>query len=131
MSRENVEIVRREYAAFAARDWAALAEIWHPDIEYVAPGAGTFRGVEQVTGFFDSYSDLYSDFRVEAVEIMDAGNQVVAVERLSGRGLMGSEMGTWVHDMFARLITFKDGKIWRAKEYPTLAEARKAADLQE
>jgi hypothetical protein len=25
MSQENVEIVRREYAAFAARDWEALA----------------------------------------------------------------------------------------------------------
>ena len=132
MSRENVEIVRREYVAFAARDWAALAEIWHPDIEYeVQMGAGTFRGIDQVTRFFDSYADLYSDFRVEAEEIMDAGDQVVAVEHLSGRGVMGSDVGTWVHEKFARLVTFKDGKIWRSKEYPTLAEARKAADLPE
>jgi ketosteroid isomerase-like protein len=34
MSRENVEIVRREYVAFAAGDWQALAEIWHSDTEY-------------------------------------------------------------------------------------------------
>jgi hypothetical protein len=27
MSQENVEIVRREYAAFAARDWEALADL--------------------------------------------------------------------------------------------------------
>jgi ketosteroid isomerase-like protein len=29
MSQENVEIVRREYAAFAARDWEALADLCH------------------------------------------------------------------------------------------------------
>src|SRR3954451_12341318 len=34
MSQENVEIVRRESVAFAARDWATLADIWHPGIEY-------------------------------------------------------------------------------------------------
>ena len=40
MSQENLEIVRREYVAFAARDWAALAEIWHPEIEYQALDPG-------------------------------------------------------------------------------------------
>jgi hypothetical protein len=49
MSQENVEIVRREYAAFAARDWAALADLCHPDIEYEtlksAPGVhGCYAG---------------------------------------------------------------------------------------
>jgi ketosteroid isomerase-like protein len=47
MSLENVEVVRREYVALAARDWAALAEVWHPDIEVEAletePEAGTYR----------------------------------------------------------------------------------------
>jgi ketosteroid isomerase-like protein len=127
VSLENVELVRREYAAFAARDWDALAELWHPDIEYeVLMGAGTFRGIDQITQFFDSYADLYSDFRVEAEEIFDAGNQVVAVERLAGRGLRGSDARSWVHETFARLITFRDGRIWRSKEYPTKAEALEA-----
>jgi hypothetical protein len=30
MSREKVEVVKREYVAFAAREWSALSEIWHP-----------------------------------------------------------------------------------------------------
>ena len=132
MSQQNVEMVRREYVAFAARDLEALAELWHPEIEYeVLMGAGTFRGVEQITQFFDSYSELYSEFRVEAEDIMDAGNHVIAVERLAGRGLKGSDAGMCVYEKFARVITFKDGKIWRAKEYSTLAEAREAAGLQE
>ena len=132
MSLENVEIVLREYVAFATRDWAALAEIWHPEIEYeVLMGAGTFRGVDQITRFFDSYSNLYADFRVEAEEIVAAGDQVVAVERLAGRGVMGSDVGTWLNETFARLITFKEGKIWRAKEYSTRAEALEAVGLSE
>ena len=133
MSQENVEIVRREYAAMAARDWDALAELWHPEIEYeVLMGAGTFRGIEQITQFFDSYSSPYSEFEVEAEEILSAGNQaVVAVERLVGRGLKGSDTGAWVQERFARLITFKDGRIWRAKEYSTRAEALEAVGLSE
>jgi ketosteroid isomerase-like protein len=132
MSQANVELVRKEYAAFAARDWGALAEIWHPEIEYeVLMGAGTFRGIDQITQFFDSFSDVYSEFRVEAEEIVGAGDHVVAIERLAGRGLKGSDTGTWVHDTFARVITFKDGKIWRVKEYATRAEALEAAGAPE
>jgi ketosteroid isomerase-like protein len=132
MSQENVEVVRREYVAMAARDWAALRTIWHPDIEYdVVSGAGTFRGIDQITEFFDSYSEVYSEFRVEAEEIMDVGDHVVAVERLSGHGLMGSEVAGSVHERFVRLISFKDGKIWRAKEYSTRAEALEAVGLSE
>jgi ketosteroid isomerase-like protein len=129
MSQDGVQLVRREYAAFAARDWAALADIWHPEIEYeVLMGAGTFRGLDQITQFFDSYSDLYSEYHVRAEEIVEVGDHVLAVERLSGRGLKGSELETWVHETFARLITFKDGRIWRAKEYSTRAEALEAVE---
>jgi ketosteroid isomerase-like protein len=132
MSQANVELVRKEYAAFAARDWDALAEIWHPEIEYeVLMGAGTFRGIDQITQFFDSFSDVYSEFRVEAEEIVGAGDHVVAIERLAGRGLKGSDTGAWVRDTFARVITFKDGKIWRVKEYATRAEALEAAGIPE
>jgi ketosteroid isomerase-like protein len=132
VSQANVDMVIREYAAFAARDWAALAELWHPDIEYeVVKGAGTFRGLDQITQFFSSYSEMYSEFRVEAEEIVDAGEHVVAMERLAARGLKGSNASAWVQDRFARVITFKDGKIWRVKEYATRAEALEAAGLPE
>ena len=67
MSQENVEIVRRDVAARNAREWAGLAEIWHPEIELeVTAGAGTYRGIDQITRLFDSFSDLFSEYRVEA-----------------------------------------------------------------
>ena len=132
MSQENVEIVRREYLAFAARDWAALVDIWHPEIEYeVQLGAGTFHGLDQITQFFDDYSQVYTDFRVEAEEIVELGDRVLVVERHASRGLMGSGVPTWFHHTFARIITFKDGKIWRSEEYSTRAEALEAVGLSE
>lgn len=136
MAQEHVEIVRREYAAFAARDWAALTDLCHPDIEYetlkTAPGvSGCYRGLQEITEFFDSWSDLYAEFRVEAVEIVDAGDQVVTVERQQARGLKGSDADSWVQDSFACLISFKDGRIWRIEEFPTLEQALEAAGPRE
>jgi ketosteroid isomerase-like protein len=136
MSQENLEIVRREYAAFAARDWGALADLCHHDIEYEtldsAPGvAGSYRGLDEITAFFDAWFSPYSEFRVEPDEIVDAGDQVVTVERHAARGLQGAEGGSWLHHTFACVISFKDGKIWRVKESPSRAEALQAAGLSE
>jgi ketosteroid isomerase-like protein len=132
MSEENVEIVRRDVAARNARDWAVLAEIWHPEIEIeIVGGLGTLRGLDESRRFFDGLSDLYSEYRVEADEIFDAGDRVVTVERLAGRGLKGSDAATWVQEALFRLISFKDGKIWRVKEYPSRGQVIEAAGLRE
>jgi ketosteroid isomerase-like protein len=131
MSQENVEIVRREYIAFAARDWTALAEIWHPDIEYEALDPATYRGHDELRHGFMGWSDLFEEFRVEADEVVDAGDQVVVVERYGGRKMKGSDADMWLEQSVARLISFKDGKIWRVKEYSTLARALEAAGPRE
>ena len=132
MSEENVEVVRRDIAARNARDWAVLAEIWHPDIEIeIVGGLGTLRGLDEIRQFFDTLSNLYSEYRVELKEIFDAGDRVVTVERLAGRGLKGSDAGTWVQEALFRLISFKDGGIWRVKEYPSRGQALEAAGVSE
>ena len=133
MSGDHVEIVRRQYDAFAARDWETLAELWHPEIEYVtvekaAGVSGSYRGLEQITEFFDSWSDLYSEFRVEAAEIVAVGDRVVVAERQAARGLKGSRAEAWVQDSFACLIAFEDGQVRRIEEFPTLDAAVAAAE---
>ena len=130
MSQENVELVRRDVAARSSRDWAVLAEIWHPDIELeLVAGSGRFSGFDEITRFFETLSNLYSEFRVEADEIIDAGARVVTAERVAGRGLKGSDAGAWVEDRLFRLISFKEKRIWRVKEYRTRSEALEAAGL--
>jgi ketosteroid isomerase-like protein len=131
MSQENLELVRREYVAFATRDWDALAEIWHPDIEYEALDPATYRGVDELKEGFMGWSDLYAEWWVEADEMVDAGDMVAVVERFGGRGIKGSQVDTRLEQKVARLIRFNEGRIWRVKEYPTLREALEAAGLSE
>ena len=132
MSQENVEIVRRDIAARAARDWSALDQIWHPEIELVlVGGSGTFKGSDEITRFFDSLSDPYEEYRVEAHEMIDAGDRVVTVEWVAGRGLQGSEAEAWIHTDLFRVIDFEDRKIRRIEEYPSKTEAVEAAALRE
>ncbi len=132
MSQENVEIVRRDVAARDARDWSSLAEIWHPEIEWtVLRGGGTYRGLDELTDFFETLSNLLADYRVEAAELLKAEDLVITVERISGRGLKGSDAGGWITETFSRLIRFKDQRIWRVTEYPSRREALEAAGLSE
>jgi ketosteroid isomerase-like protein len=136
MSQENVENVRREFAAFAARDWTALADVWHPEIEYETlatdPDSGTFRGVARISKLFDALAAPFSEFRVRADEILELGaDRVLVVERASGRGLKGSEAEVWIEQVWFRLVTFKDARIWRVKEFATREEALEAAALAE
>ena len=133
MSEENVEVVRRVYAAFAAWDWEALADLCHPDLDYETLGVapGRLRGFRTITDFFDTWAGLYGEFQVEAEEIVEAGDQVVAVERHSARGVKGSEAEGMVGHSFACLFSFRDGKVSRVKEYATRDEALEAAGLRE
>lgn len=50
---------------------------------------------------------------------------MVVVERQAGRGMGGTGAETWLEQSFARVLSFKDGRIWRVKEYRTLDEPSK------
>ena len=64
-------------------------------------------------------------------EILEVGDQVAAVERFGGKRMKGSGADVALEQSVARLVTFKDGKIWRVKEYSTLDRALEAAGLSE
>jgi ketosteroid isomerase-like protein len=129
MSQENVEIVRRDIAARDASDWTHLLEIWDPDIELHLVRGGTYQGADQVTDFFKALRELHADYRVEAVEVLDVGDDVVTVERVLGRGLKGSGAESWIGETLFRVIEFKDGRIRRVTEHPSRSAALAAAEL--
>ena len=132
MSQENVEIVRQEYAAFVTRDWEALAKLCHPDIEYETYGPpGRLRGFREMTAYFDEWASVFGVFRVELKEIIEVGDQVVAVERQDAGGLKGSEAKEMVGYTIACLISFKAGRISRVREYANREEALQAAGVRE
>jgi ketosteroid isomerase-like protein len=132
VSRENVEVVRQEYAAFVTRDWEALAKLCHPDLEYETYGPpGRLRGFREMTAYFDEWASVFGVFRVQLEEIIEVGDQVVAVERQDARGLKGSAAKETVGYTIACLISFKDGRISRVREYANREEALEAVGLEE
>jgi hypothetical protein len=67
----------------ARRDWATLAEVWHPEVEYVPletdPDSATYCGVDDITKLFDGLAAPFSEFRVWADEIRDLGRRTPRV----------------------------------------------------
>lgn len=132
MSRENVEIVRRMYDSFARRDFEGVFSCLHPEIVFsqpaMEPGAGTYHGHEGVNEAMNKWAGAWDDYRVEAEELTDLGDHVLARTRHYGRG-KGS--GVEVQQQIFQLLTLRDGKIVRMRMYYDEAEALEVAGQRE
>src|SRR5215203_2305349 len=134
MSQEkNVEVVKAALDAWP-RGLDALAEYWTDDIDHRAiEGAlddrGPMHGKEEVRDYLQDWLDMFDDFKVEPVELIDAGDdQVVGVLRVSGRAKL-SRVETDL--TYAVVYTIRDRKVARGREYATRKEALEAAGLSE
>jgi ketosteroid isomerase-like protein len=133
MSQENVEIVRRYFAAYERDGLDASAEFWHPDINWrAAEGAlddvGLMEGPGALRRYYEQWEDTFESGRVEVEELVDAGDQVVAVVRAIGRM---KESEAEVDLRYAIVLSIRDGKIAAGREYFTREEALEAAGLRE
>ena len=134
MSQENVEIVREAAAAFNRGDLDAWLEYLADDIDYRAiEGApddpGPMHGKDAVRAYAQDWLDMFDEFRSEAVELIDAGeDRVIAVTKISGRAKLS---GVETDLTYAALYTIRDGKVARGREYWTKEQALEAAGLRE
>jgi ketosteroid isomerase-like protein len=134
MSEENVKAVRDAAAAFNRGDLDTWSEFWTDDIDYRAiEGAiddrGPMHGKAAVRAYVQDWLDNFDNFRSEAVELLDAGEDtVIAVVRNSGLAKLS---GIETDLTYAALYTIRDGKIARGREYWTRDEALEAAGLRE
>ena len=132
MSEENVKAVRDAAAAFNRGDLDTWSEFWTDDIDYRAiEGAiddrGPMHGKAAVRAYVQDWLDNFDNFRSEAVELLDAGEDtVIAVVRISGLAKLS---GIETDLTYAALYTIRDGKIARGREYWTRDEALEAAGL--
>jgi uncharacterized protein len=133
MSEENVEIVRRSYEAYDRGGLDAIAEFWHPDINWrAAEGAlddvGLMEGPDALRHYVEQWEDTFETIRAEVEELVDAGDQVVAVVRGIGRM---KESEAEVDLRYAIVFSVREGKIAAGREYFTREEALEAAGLSE
>ena len=133
MSRENVELVRRGYEAFA--EGGVAFEFLDPEVEWLGPRefpdlAEPHYGQDGVRRYMEKVSEVFEDYRMVPEEFIDAGaDQVLVFSREGGRGKgSGAEVQT---NPTAHLWTLRDGKAIRMQSYWNRAEALEAVGLSE
>src|SRR5689334_17187912 len=90
MSRENVDLVRSMFDAYARGEYELSLSYCDPEIEFSQPaglpGAATYRGHEGVVQALANWTGAWDDYRVEVEELTDFGEHVLARTRHHGRG---------------------------------------------
>jgi ketosteroid isomerase-like protein len=136
MSEENVELVRGTYeAAYEAggqADYDAVVSYFHPEIEFHAyprsPEVGVYHGKQALREYLENAWEHYERGRIEVEELLDAGDQVVAVITLHAVPKRGQNEIT-VH--IVEVFTIRDALLAERRSYSTRSEALEAAGLSE
>lgn len=142
MSEENVEIVRSVLEPLAGIngaevDWdseavrEALGRAYSPDIELttldIPLGLGisdSYHGLEGLVEYLRAWLEPFSEYRVENLDYIDAGNCVLVPSRQWG---VGRGSGTRTEIEVTALYELRDGKIVRIRQFNTVDEALEAA----
>ena len=131
MSAENVEIVRLGYDEFLAT--GELVEritapefVWDMSTFHGWPERQTYEGPQGTREFLTDWVGAWEDWRLEVRELIDAGDDVVAILHQSGRS---KTTGLEVDMDFAQVWTIKDGKQTRMRMYADPDEALREVGL--
>jgi ketosteroid isomerase-like protein len=114
MSRENVDVVLRHFAATNARDFAAVMEAYAEDVTLVSHwGAGILSpaasGKTAVGEWFgDWFRQFDSDYRFDIEDARGIGDRVFVLATHNGRG---KDSGVPIEQRMAYAYTVRDGLI--------------------
>jgi ketosteroid isomerase-like protein len=111
VSEQNVELHRRVYEAFNARDVEGLIACLDPSIEWNAvltvPGGAVYSGHNGIRRWFRDHEDAWGDqIRVQPETYFDLGEQTLALVVLQGRG---RQSGAEVAMPNAQVFSWRDG----------------------
>lgn len=130
----NAEVVKLAYEAFARGGLDPFLEHFTDDLDYRAvenapDDRGPIRGNDAFRAWLQDWLDTFDAFRMELLVLVDAGEDTMVVaERYGGRAkLSGVETDSTVWTV----LTIRDGKIARGREYPSREQAFQAAMLPE
>ena len=135
MSQENVEAFKRAVEANNRGDYEALlAEIdpdveWHAVFQVMFGGEATVcRGHEDVRNYVGELNEGFTDIDVQLTEIRESQDRVVATGRVHARGRAS---GAEIEAPIVFVVDYKDGRIFRMRDYLDPDKGLEAAGLSE
>lgn len=134
MSKQNVEVVRDQFAAVNERDFPRAMGHYAEDVVLLVDRdafveAGRFEGREAVGRWFGSWFATFEPgYRFEIEEARDLGDRVLLVASHSGRG---RSSGAEVRGLTGYLYGLRDGRITRVELFADRAGALEAAGVRE
>jgi ketosteroid isomerase-like protein len=129
VSGQNVEIVRRLYAAMNTRDADAVTALAHPDVEWIPDsrvGEGPIRGRDNVIRFFAERAAMLDELRAETERCWGKDDRVLVFVRVTGRG---HASGAKFKIRIGHLWNLRDGVVVRGEGYGDRGKALEAAGV--
>ena len=132
MAQENVELVRRGWAAYERGDLSGVIALLSPEmVTYVAPPvpvAGTYHGPEGFLQLTIDWAEGFDDLVVTGQEFIEAGDQVVVRSLHKSHG---AASGVPVETDLWYVFTVREEQVARVDIFNEGREALKAAGLSE
>jgi ketosteroid isomerase-like protein len=127
MSRENVEVVRAIYSAFARRDRDAMVGDLDPSIRVYArpshPDASVYEGREGFLRFTETDWEAFEEVVYEPQDFLANGAYVVVPIKQSGRG---KSSALPIEEDIVNVWKLRRGKCVELRIFSTLEEAVEA-----
>jgi ketosteroid isomerase-like protein len=131
MSEENVEVVRRAHQALNGGDMDALVVLcdteFHLDMSDRVFNPTVYEGHDGIWRFYSEVRDVWASYVWEPEELVEAGDNVVALLRSGGRG-RGS--GIEVERRTAMVWTVRAGQATALRFFRDRNEALEMVGLQ-
>jgi uncharacterized protein len=119
MSGADVETLKQAYGSLNRGDLSVVLELLDPDIEWhepaFSPHAGSHRGRDSFERFVRGWLESFDGFRVEPEQVVERGDQLVAIVRQTGTGRAS---GLPVETRLAHVWTVVNGRAVRWEAVP-------------
>lgn len=131
MSREDVEAGWLFVDAVNNGDREAALRLVHPEVIFEprrSATEGSFKGHDGIERFLTDTANTFELFRVDPTDVRDLGDHVVVIGTIRVRGRAS---GVETDIPTAAISQFRNGLLWRYKDYGEAQQALEAAGLRE
>jgi ketosteroid isomerase-like protein len=132
LSQETIELAHRTYAAFNRRDLDEVLQVFDPDVEVhdppEMPDSTVHYGREAVMRDWQRTFDSFDEFSIEIEDCRDLGDELLLMLRYRGRG---RESGVTVDAPVAHVVTTRNGRLLKLRQFLDRQQALEAVGLRE